>query len=91
MWSSSELCRKSSSELECEIFGAIDCSAVPGSHGIRKFGEARGTERGAVSGTDRQGHLDSRATFFATYRLCDCYGILWDYLGPRVSHSEAGP
>ena len=74
-----------------EIFGAIGYFAVPGSHGIRNFGEARGTERATVTGVDRQGRLDSRATFFATYRACDCYGILQDCLGPRVSHSETSP
>ena len=58
-----------------EIFGAIGYSAVPGSHGIRNFGEARGMERTAVNGVDRQRHFDSHATFFAMYWTRDCCGI----------------
>ena len=65
--SSSELCRKSSSESEYEIFDAIECSAVPGSHGIRNLGEARGTGRGVVNEMSRQGLLDLCAAFFTTY------------------------
>ena len=58
-----------------EIFDAIGYSAVPGSHGIRNFGEARGMERTAVNGADRHGHLDSHATLFGMYRARDCCGI----------------
>ena len=58
-----------------EIFSATGYSAVPRSHGIQNFGEACETERAAVNGVDRQGRLNYRATFFATYQACDCYGI----------------
>ena len=36
-----------------EIFGVLCYSAVPGSHGIQKLGEARGTELAAVNEVDR--------------------------------------
>ena len=58
-----------------EIFGVIGYSAVSGSHGIQNFGEARRTGHATVIGVDRQGCLDSCATFFATYQASACYGM----------------
>ena len=41
--------------MECEVFDAIDCSAVPGSYGIRNFGEACGTGSAVAIGAGGMG------------------------------------
>ena len=52
-------------------------TAEPGSHGIRKFGEAREAECTVLNRTDRQGRLDLRHLF----RNVSSARLLWDLTG----------